>query len=729
MKKKTTVSTGVTELRLQAEQQLLNISAFLQGVQDSLSAHIAILDKNGCIVHVNAAWRTFGESNGLQCNTHCLGVNYLELCDSASGGNSEEASLTSQAIRDVLAGVQQEARIEYPCNGPDEKRWFLLKVTKFEAEGDVWVVLAHENITERKQILESLSVSEARYRLLANNVPDIVYSLDGEGKIVTVNSQAFERYGYTEQNSRGKPFLTFIHPEDREIVINSFVKAVQEQRKLTHGLQFRIVAENGAIYWFELNSRASFDHDGRYLGEDGVLRDITERKQAEQALRESEEKYRLAELDLRDAQAVAHVGNWKWDLKKSEISWSDEMYSIFGIEKNSFTGRLGDVIQKAIHPDDLYKVLPSNAATIANEPIEYRIILPDSSIRHIWAKSGVTIFDQDDKPAFLTGIAQDITERKQTEAALYESRAILQAALDQSSAGIAIANAPDGKLRYVNDAGLLIRGETREKVVNGIGVEQYVASWQILDLDGRPLNADEVPLARAVLYGETCAREFIIRRDCTDDRVVSANAAPILDDSGQVVAGIVVFADTTERKQAEDVLRESQERFKAIANFGVSWESWFGPDGKYLWVNPGVEYFTGYLAQEILAMPDFISTVIADEDRSMFINRFQEAIRGNRGENFEFRYLHKNGVKRWLSVSWQPIYDAQGNPLGTRSSGFDITERKAAEEALLKKMDELERFQRITIGRELKMIELKKEVNHLLQQAGQPEKYRIVDEK
>jgi PAS domain S-box-containing protein len=181
----------------------------------------------------------------------------------------------------VLAGVQQEARIEYPCDGPDEKRWFVLKVTKFENEGEVWVVLAHENITERKQILESLSVSETRYRLLANNVPDIVYSLDGEGNIVTVNSQAFERYGYTEQDSRGKPFLTFIHPEDREVVISSFLKALEQQRKFTRGLQFRIVAENGSSYWLELNSQAHFDSQGRYMGEDGVLRDITQRAQAD----------------------------------------------------------------------------------------------------------------------------------------------------------------------------------------------------------------------------------------------------------------------------------------------------------------------------------------------------------------------------------------------------------------------------------------------------------------
>ena len=113
--------------------------------------------------------------------------------------------------------------------------------------------------------------------------------------------------------------------------------------------------------------------------------EIQERKQAEKALR-------ISEIELKEAQATARIGSWKWDVKKGEITWSDEMYRIFGINKNTYTGRLGDVITNVIHPDDLYSVLPSNAANIAARPIEYRIILPDTSIRNIWAKTGATVF-------------------------------------------------------------------------------------------------------------------------------------------------------------------------------------------------------------------------------------------------------------------------------------------------------------------------------------------------
>ena len=133
-------------------------------------------------------------------------------------------------------------------------------------------------------------------------------------------------------------------------------------------------------------------------------------------------------------------------------------------------------------------------------------------------------------------------------------------------------------------------------------------------------------------------------------------------------------------KEDEEALRRSEEKFKTIANYTVDWESWFGPDGKYLWVNPDVERITGYSADEVLAMPDFISVIIAREDRDSFLQHFQSALTGTRGDNFRIRYLHKNGSKLWLSVSWQSVFDTQDNFLGIRTSSRDITAVKQAEE-------------------------------------------------
>ena len=134
------------------------------------------------------------------------------------------------------------------------------------------------------------------------------------------------------------------------------------------------------------------------------------------------------------------------------------------------------------------------------------------------------------------------------------------------------------------------------------------------------------------------------------------------------------------RRQAEEALRKSEEEFKTIANYTIDWESWFSPEGRYLWVNPAVERLTGYRADEVMAMPDFILVMVAEEDRETFRRHFRSALTGTRGENYEFRYLHKNGLKFWLSVSWQPVYNAKGLFLGIRTSGRDVTQSKQAEQ-------------------------------------------------
>ena len=217
-----------------------------------------------------------------------------------------------------------------------------------------------------------------------------------------------------------------------------------------------------------------------------------------------------------------------------------------------------------IHPDDraivgsrIENVLKNGVA----ETVEGRVLLRGGpAFRWLLMTGRRMMFN--DRP-FLISIGIDITERKQAEVALAETKALLQAALDHSQAGIAIADAPSGRLLYVNKAGLLIGGETEGKLVAGVEVNQYVASWKLLNLDRTPLAKEEVPLARAVLFGEQCTREFIIRRSEHDDRIVLANAAPIRNLAGAVTAGIVVFLDITEHKRAEELLRQNTEELRA----------------------------------------------------------------------------------------------------------------------------------------------------------------------
>jgi PAS domain S-box-containing protein len=146
----------------------------------------------------------------------------------------------------------------------------------------------------------------------------------------------------------------------------------------------------------------------------------------------------------------------------------------------------------------------------------------------------------------------------------------MQAAMDCSPAGIAVADAPDGKFRYVNRAGLLIRGESAERAVKGVDIDTFVSAWQLLDFDGKPLANDQTLLARAIRHGETTQRDFMIRRVNQENRSVSASAVPIRDENGVVKAAVVVFEDITERLRVEAVLREAldvlKQRFSLQSN-------------------------------------------------------------------------------------------------------------------------------------------------------------------
>jgi PAS domain S-box-containing protein len=151
---------------------------------------------------------------------------------------------------------------------------------------------------------------------------------------------------------------------------------------------------------------------------------------------------------------------------------------------------------------------------------------------------------------------------KESELRYRKSEATLQAAMDQSPAGIAIADVPDGTLRYINNAGLSISGATRDKIVPGVDLDHIITGWNVFDLEGRSLDRDQIPLIRAVKYGEYSRKEIIVRRAENDECIVDANAAPIVEDDGHIQSAIVVFTDVTENKNLEEERRRLTESLK-----------------------------------------------------------------------------------------------------------------------------------------------------------------------
>ncbi len=136
------------------------VDSYAQTILASLSAHIAIIDENGMILETNRAWRSFAQSNALQMPPETLNINYLDICDSATGESSEQSLEIAEGIRKVIQGELQEFVMDYPCHSKNERRWFYMRAIRANSAGPAKVVISHENITALKLAEEAVRIRE-----------------------------------------------------------------------------------------------------------------------------------------------------------------------------------------------------------------------------------------------------------------------------------------------------------------------------------------------------------------------------------------------------------------------------------------------------------------------------------------------------------------------------------------------------------------------------------------
>jgi len=407
-----------------------------------------------------------------------------------------------------------------------------------------------------------------------------------------------------------------------------------------------------------------------------LIEDITERKASERSLEMSQERLQLA-------LAATCQGLYDLDMRTGLATVTPEYRRVTGDSEVDLTVSLSE-FKRQIHPDDAPRVMAVIEAFTRGDIDEYR---EEYRIRHrsgswVWVRSlgAVVEREPDGRAARVLGTHTDITQQRETESALRETADLLQAALDQSPAGIAIANAPDGALRYVNQAGLNIRGGDLGSIADA-GFEGYVAAWRLHDLDGAPLDWDQVPLTRALLYGETNSREFIVRRAEDDDRVVIANAAPIIGGQGVVIGAIVVFTDITERKLMEQALRRSELLLAASVESQKS-TILFSIDAKYryLYFNAAhVDVMRYAYGQEIEVGVNILDCITSDEDRVAAKENYDRALAGESHSNIR---VYGDRELAYYESFFNPIIDADGAVIGATGLARDITERMRAEARL-----------------------------------------------
>jgi PAS domain S-box-containing protein len=302
-----------------------------------------------------------------------------------------------------------------------------------------------------------------------------------------------------------------------------------------------------------------------------------------------------------------------------------------------------------------------------------------------------TPLDPADLAAGVVFTALDVTEERWAQAELETTQALLTAAIEQTPAGVLVADAADGRIRIANAAALGIRGETPEPLTD-IPIELHPERWRTFYPDGREYAAEDLPLSRAILQGETSRDvEVVIQRESGEGRWVSANAAPVRDAEGEIVAGVVVFPDITERKLAEQALREREEMFRFLFEQAPIGMAITDLEGRYLRVNRAHCEVLGYRREEMLSLN--FADITPPEEVAINVELREQMLRGEIPYfQLEKRFITKAGAMVYALLQVALMHDAQGQPLHFLGQIVDITDRKEAEAALSRSVERYRRF-------------------------------------
>lgn len=260
---------------------------------------------------------------------------------------------------------------------------------------------------------------------------------------------------------------------------------------------------------------------------------------------------------------------------------------------------------------------------------------------------------------------------------------------------------PDGRLEYLSKSAAEVFGYPMERFFSTIPFISKIIHPEIKESFNNRWNE--------LLEGNVPKNyEYkILDIDGSVRWIMQSNKA-VFNAAGKIIALEGVCRNITELKHNQDIIKLSEERFKAIANYTYDWENWNAPNGQLIWINPSVERITGYSVQECLHMDDFPLPIITDEFRERAKKDFRDALNNRTIEQeIPFKINRKDGVERWIAASWQPIYSEDGAYHGLRSSMRDITRRMQNQETMKKLIEDL-RYSNETIKKNMfEMTELK----------------------
>jgi PAS domain S-box-containing protein len=265
---------------------------------------------------------------------------------------------------------------------------------------------------------------------------------------------------------------------------------------------------------------------------------------------------------------------------------------------------------------------------------------------------------------------------EQAQASLQESEQRWATTLESIGDAVIAADLT-GKIRFMNGVAEFLTGWTLTEASLKLVKEVF----HIVNEKTRLEVEDPVTkvLENGVVVG-LVNHTILIKKDKTEVPI-DDSGAPIKDKDGKTTGVVLIFRDITERKKAEETLRENEVKFRTVANFTYDWEYWISPEGNMVYVSPSCKRVTGYEADDFIKDRTLLSKIINSEDRAIAGSHF-DLMSSDELHAVDFRILTRKGETRWISHSCKAVFDDKGKWIGRRASNRDITERKKAEAAI-----------------------------------------------